>query len=269
MKILIFGDVYGRIGRAAIKKELPLLKEKYKPDFVIANVDNITSRRGPIEKHILEMENIGIDIMTGGDHIFDNVDRIEKYLDSEDSKLIRPANFYELEKYPLSGKGYKIFEKKGKKILVIHLLGEVFMNHRVINPFIKVDEILETTKDENIDGIIVDFHKEATAEGYGLGFHLDGRVSFLYGTHTHIQTNDELILPKGTGLISDVGMNGPLFSVIGADYKSVEKRFLTGISKGKIKQSLDKEYVVNGAIVEIDEEKKCSNIEKIRIRGVL
>ncbi|MDD2871072.1 MAG: TIGR00282 family metallophosphoesterase [Candidatus Gracilibacteria bacterium] len=269
MKILVFGDVYGRIGRAALKKELPALKEKYNPDFVVVNIENATSGRGPIEKHALEMEALGIDVMTSGDHIFDNMIKIKDYLDKPDSKLIRCANFIEYGEYTIPGKGYTIVEKNGKKLLVIHIMGEAFMKFKVTSPFIKIQEILEETKGEKLDAILVDFHKEATAEGYGLGFFLDGKVSFVFGTHTHVQTNDELILPNGTGIITDVGMNGPLFSVIGAEYSSVEKRFLTGIGKGKIEQCLDKNYVVNGVCVEIGDAMKCTNIEKIRIRGKL
>ena len=269
MKILIFWDVYGRIWRAALKKELPILKEKHKPDFVVVNIENCTSWRWPIEKHALELESLWIDVMTWWDHIFDNLDRINDYLDKEDSKLIRPANLYESESYKTLGKWYKIVENNWKKLLVVHLLWEVFINHKVTNPFFKIDEILEKTKNDNIDWIIIDFHKETTAEGYWLAFYLDWKVSFVFWTHTHIQTNDELILPNWTGILSDVWMNWPLFSVIWADYKTVEKRFLTWIGKWKISQCLDKNYVVNWAIVEIWDDSKCKNIEKIRIRGKL
>jgi calcineurin-like phosphoesterase len=143
------------------------------------------------------------------------------------------------------------------------------MNFKVTNPFHKIEEILEKTKWEKLDAILVDFHKEATAEGYWLWFFLDWKISFLFWTHTHIQTNDELILPNGTWIISDVWMNGPLFSVIWADYQSVEKRFLTWIWKWKIEQCLDKNYVVNWVCIEIGPDMKCVNIEKIRIRGKL
>ena len=266
MKILIFWDVYGRVWRNALKKELPKLKEKYKPDFVIVNIENCTSWRWPIEKHILELEDLGIDVMTWWDHIYDNLSRVEDYLNEDDSKLIRPANFYEYEWYNLPWKWYKIVEKNGKKLLVIHLLWEVFMNFKVSNPFVKVEEIINNHKWEHIDWIIVDFHKEATAEWCAMAFFLDWKASFVFWTHTHIQTNDELILPKWTWFISDVWMNWPLYSVIWADYKSVEKRFLTWIGKWKIEQCLDKNYVVNWVCVEIWDKMKCEKIEKIRIR---
>lgn len=269
MKILIFGDVYGRVWRNALKKELPRLKTKFNPDFTVVNVENITSGRGPIEKHVKEIEKLWIDVMTGWDHIFDNQKNIEEYLEKVDSKLIRPANFIEQDHYYLPWKGYKIVEKDWKKILVIHLMGTVFMNYSMENPFLKAEKMLKELWVENFDAIVIDFHKETTSEWYGLAHFLDGQVSFVCGTHTHIQTNDELILPGGTWIISDVWMNGPLYSVIWADFNSVKKRFLTGINKGKIEQQLDENYVVNGICVEIGKDRKVVNLEKIRIRGKL
>lgn len=269
MKILVFWDVYGRVGRNALKKELPKLKEKYNPDFIVVNVDNCTSWRGPIEKHILELESLGIDLMMWWDHVFDNIERVKDYLDREDSKLLRPANFYEHDKYKKPWKWYKILEKNGKRLLVVHLLWQVFMNYNVDNPFFTIEDILEKTKWENLDWIIIDFHKETTAEWYWMWFFLDGKISFIFGTHTHIQTNDELILPKGTWIISDVWMNWPLYSIIWADYKTVEKRFLSWIWRWKLSQCMDPNYVVNWVCVEIGDNMECKSIEKIRIRWKL
>jgi len=266
MKILIFWDVFWRIGRRALEKELPILKNKFNPDFIVANVENATSGRGIIEKHALELGDLWIDIMTSWDHVFDNFVKIKEYLEEEDSKLIRVANFYDDEN--LEGKWYKLIEKNGKKLLVVHLLSETFMNHKVYNPFLKIQEILSKFENEKIDWIVIDFHKEVTSEGYWMAHLLDSKVSFVFWTHTHIQTNDELIFPGGTWLISDVWMSWPLFSVIGADFNSVKNRFLTGINKWKIEQCLDKNYVVNWVCIEI-EDMKCVNIEKIRIRGSL
>ena len=269
MKILVFWDVYWRIWRSALKKELPKLKEKYNPDFVVANIENATSWRWPIEKHALELESLWIDVMTSWDHVFDNMIKIKDYLDKIDSKLIRCANFIEYKGFTIPWKWYKIVEKNWKRLMVVHLIWEVFMNYKVTNPFHKIEEILEKTKWEKLDWIIVDFHKEATAEGYWLWYFLDWKISFLFWTHTHVQTNDELILPNGTWILSDVWMNWPLFSVIWADYQSVEKRFLTWIWKWKIEQCLDKNYVVSWVYVEIWEDMKCIKIEKVRIRGKL
>jgi len=269
MKILVLGDVYGRIWRKAVTKELPKLKEKYKPDFVIVNIENATSGRWPIEKHARELSDLWIDLMTTWDHIFDNITKIEDYLNEDSTNIIRWANFYENKNFKIPGKWYKVIEKNAKKLLVIHLIWEVFMNKKVNNPFEVSEDIIEKFKWENLDGIIIDFHKEASAEWYWLWFHLDWKVSAIFWTHTHVQTNDELILPKWTWYLSDVWMNWPLYSVIWADFESVEKRFLTWLNKWKIEQSLDKNYVVSWAIFEIWDNMKCENIEKIRIRGKL
>ena len=267
MKILIFWDIYWRIGRAALKKELPKLKEKFEADFVVVNVENATSWRWIIEKHAIELEKLWIDVMTSWDHVFDNFDKIKNYLDKPDSKLIRCANFYNDEN--LEWKGYKIVENNWKKLLVIHIIDELFMNHKVDNPFKKVEEIIDKNPLWKVDWIIIDFHKEVTSSWYWLSFFLDWKASFVFGTHTHIQTNDELILENWIGLISDVWMSWPLYSVIWADYASVKNRFLTWINKWKINQCLDRNYVVNWVCVELDEDWKCMNIEKIRIRGEL
>lgn len=271
MKVLIFWDIYGRIGRNAFKKHFLSLKEQHKPDFVIVNPENISSGRGPIEKHMKELDSLpGIDVYTSWNHIFDNYEDIKNYLDKSDSKLIRPANYYESEHLDIPGKGYKILQKKGLKLLVVNLMSSVFMRDEVYNPFLKIDEILKEIDTKDLNGIIIDFHRETTSEIYAMGMFLDGKISFLYGTHTHIQTNDELILPGGSGLLTDVWMSGPLYSIIWADFEGIKSRFFGGILKGKIDQSLDPHYVVSACVVEIDETtKKCLNIEKIRIKGKL
>lgn len=271
MKVLIFWDIYGRIGRKAFKKHFEELKQKYVPDFVIVNPENISSGRWPIEKHIVELDSLGwIDVYTSGNHIFDNMDDIENYLSQENSKLLRPANYYDHPLVNFPGKGYTIIEKNEKRLWVINLISGVFMRDDVYNPFLKVYDILQEFKKEDLHGIIIDFHRETTAEIAGMGMFLDGEISFVFWTHTHIQTNDEYILPNGTGILTDVGMSWPLNSVIGADFESMKGRFLWWISKGKIEQSLENHYVVSGCVVEIDDTtKKCLSIEKIRITWLL
>lgn len=264
MKVLVFGDIYGRVGREALTRELGTLKKKYQADFVIANIENATAGRGPVSEHAQDIEKLWVDVMTWGDHIFDNVPNINTYLNKKDSILIRPANFYESDKFSLKWKGYILIEKQGKRLLVIQVLGEVFMSHNVSNPFLKVSEILESIPRSDYDACILDFHRETTAELYGMWYYLDGKVSLVYGTHTHIQTNDAHILKDGTGIIADVGMNGPFDSVIGAEYASVEKRFLTWIQRGKIEQQIKWPYVINAVFVEIDESTgACTHIENI------
>lgn len=273
MKILVFWDIYWRIWRNSFKKELPSLLEKYSPDFTIVNIENITSWRWPIEKHILEMNELPIDIMTWGDHIFDNEAKIKDLLNAENSKLLRPYNFYKTD-IDLSWFWYKILNKNGKRLLVVHLIGQVFMKYNVENPFLSLKTLLEKLK-WSYDFCVIDFHREATAEIYGLALFIDSElkdynVSLLFWTHTHIQTNDELVLDNGLWLIADVWMSWPMYSVIWASFESVRKRFISGIWKWKIEQSLDKRYVVNALYAEIDDENfSCKNIEKIRLRGEL
>lgn len=270
MKILIFWDIFGRIWRTAFKNNLNSLKQKYSPDFIIANIENISSWKWPIEKHIKEIEGFDIDVYTSWNHIFDNEADITDYLEKPNSKLIRPANFYESDLFYIPWKWYKIVEKNWKKILVINLMSQIFMRDDVYNPFLKVDEILKSFDLNEFSWIIIDFHKETSSESYAMGMFLDGRISFVYWTHTHVQTNDEIILPAWTWLITDVWMSWPLYSVIWADFETMKKRFLSWVWKWKIDQALWNDYVVSWVYVEIDEKtRKTTFIEKIRIRWKL
>jgi calcineurin-like phosphoesterase len=235
----------------------------------VVNPENITSWRGPIEKHIKEIDGLGgIDVYTTGNHIFDNEDSIKDYLDSENSKMIRPANFFESELFHIPWKWYKILEKNWKKLLVINLMSWVFMRDQVYNPFLKVHELLKTFDLNDFNWIVIDYHKEVTSEVYAMSMFLDGKISFLFWTHTHIQTNDEMILPLWTWLISDVGMSWPLYSVVWADYEVIKNRFLTWITKWKIDQALWNDYVVSYLVIDIDENtRKCIWVEKQRLIG--
>jgi len=265
VRALIFWDIYGRLGRKAFIKEFEALKEKYEADISIVNIENITSWRGPASIHAQMIDNLWVDLMTWGDHVFDNMPDIATYFWKENCKLIRPANFLSPEKYPLPWNGYKIITTNlWYRVLVIQLLWEVFMNQRVENPFHKVTEILDSVSKREYDICLVEFHKEATAEFYGMAHYLDGRVSLVYGTHTHIQTNDAQVLWGWTGIITDIWMNGPYDSVIGATFESVEKRFLSGISKGKIVQQLKWKYIINAIIADIDEVTgECKTVKNI------
>lgn len=246
------------------------MKEKYSPDFTVVNIENITSGRWPASIHAELIDSLWVDIMTGWDHVFDNMPDIWKYFSKDDCKLIRPANFVASEHFSLPWDGYRIINKNNKRLLVIQLLWEVFMNHKVDNAFIKVEEILSQVPKSDYDAVIVEFHRETTAELYGMANFLDGQVSAVYGTHTHIQTNDAHILNAWTGILCDVGMNGPFESVIWADFSSVKKRFLTWIQRGKIEQKLSWKYVINALLIDVDETTKlCSNIENISFTNTL
>lgn len=149
-------------------------------------------------------------------------------------------------------------------------MSSTFLRDEMYNAFLKVDEMLKGMNLDEFNWIIIDFHRETTSEIYAMSMFLEGKVSFVYGTHTHIQTNDELILPGWTWLLTDVWMNGPLYSVIWADFEGIKSRFLSWVLTWKINQALWKEYVVSACVVDIDEKtRKCLNIEKIRIRWSL
>jgi len=267
-RVLIFWDIYGRLWRKWFIQEYPKLRAKYAPDFSIVNIENITSGRGPVKEHAELIGSIdGIDLMTSGDHIYDNSPNIDEYFKKDDAILIRPANFRQSQHYNLPGQWYKIIEKNGVRILVIELLGEAFMHHKVENPYLYLEDFFENMDKDSYDICIVEFHRETTAELYGMAHMFQGKIGLVYGTHTHIQTNDAHILPEGTALISDVWMNGPSYSVIWADFNSVKKRFLTGISRGKIEQQLKWDVVVNAICIDFDAQTwYATNIENISYR---
>ena len=262
LKLLVFWDIFWRIWRNALIKELKWLIEEYSPDFIIANVDNISSWKWPIEKHLLELEKNWVDIMTSWNHFFDNFDDIKNYLKKKNSKLLRFANYQDEE---ILWEWFKIFEKNWKKLLVIHMQGQVFMGVNVNNPFLETEKILEKFKDEDLDWIVIDFHKEATSEIYWLSKYLDWKISLVFWTHTHVQTNDGQISQKWTWMISDIWMCGSFDSIIWSDFESVKYLFLSWwIHRDKLTQALWKKYLVSWIYVEINEN-KCEKIEKIKI----
>ena len=224
LKVLMFGDICGKIGRKAITKILPELKTKHSPDLTIANVENLAHGTGTTSKTLNEMISAGVDFFTSGDHAFDKKE-IYEIFENPDSPLIRPANFPDEVGVP--GKGEKLFEISTKKVLVINLVGRVFMKRQYDCPFKLADKILKKYENEDLAAIIVDFHAEATSEKIAMGIYLDGRVSAVLGTHTHIGTDDFKILPKKTAYVTDVGMVGAKNSVLGVDKKNILKNFLT------------------------------------------
>ena len=231
---------------------MPKFKKEHGIDFVIANGENSADGMGITSKIFKELIMSGVDVITMGNHTWGKKD-IFNIIDNK--KLLRPAN------YPkdVVGNGYGIYECNGKKIAVINLIGRASMNVLSDNPFVITDEILNEIKDK-IDAIIVDFHAEATAEKIAMGYYLDGRVTCLFGTHTHVATADETILEKGTAYITDIGMTGPKKSVIGMDVDASIKRFVTTLPE-KYKVSDDKEIICNGCILKLNSE-SC-RVEKI------
>ena len=252
MKILAVGDIVGLNGLNKLKEVLPNLKQRERIDFIIVNGENVAGGMGITEKDFRQMLFAGADVVTLGNHTWSKKD-VFTIIDEE--KLIRPAN------YPkgVMGKGYNIFNYKNKKIAVINLIGRTNMGILAENPFLEADNIIEKIKNK-VDYIVIDFHAEATAEKIALANYLDGKVNIVFGTHTHVQTADEMILPKGTGYITDIGMTGPIDSVIGMEKKASIKRFVTTLpEKYKIAEGESK---FNSCLFTINDEN--GQIEEIK-----
>lgn len=257
MRFLFVGDVCGRTGRMAFAKYTPKLRREYAIDVVIVNGENIAGGRGISRKTLDELYRAGADIVTSGNHIWDNKE-IYEFIDDEPF-LVRPAN------YPdgALGKGYCLYPFRSKVIGVMNLSGRVFMPS-VDCPFQKVEEILREIKGK-ADILILDFHAEATSEKMSMGWYLDGRVQIVVGTHTHIQTADECVLPQGTAYLTDLGMVGATNSVLGMEKEGVLEKFLTcrpvrfKVAEGS--------FIYSSLFVDIDEEKKkIKKLERILIR---
>ena len=254
MKVLAVGDIVGENGLNKLKEILPNLKKREKIDFVIVNGENVAGGMGITEKLFKQIVYSGADVVTLGNHTWAKKD-IFNFIDDE--KILRPSN------YPKNvlGKGYNIYNCKDKKIAVINLIGRTNMGILSENPFLEADNIIEQIKGKT-DIIIVDFHAEATAEKIALANYLDGRVNIIFGTHTHVQTADEIILPSGTGYITDIGMTGPIDSVIGMDKKASIKRFVTTLpEKYKIAEG---ECKLNSCLFYLNDD-NCRTEKIIRI----
>jgi len=256
MKILAVGDIVGLNGLNKLKEVLPNLKKMERIDFVIVNGENVAGGMGITEKDFKQIIFSGADVVTLGNHTWSKKD---VFTIIEEEKLLRPAN------YPKNvlGKGYNIFNYKNKKIAVINLIGRTNMGILAENPFLEADNIIEKIKNK-ADYIVIDFHAEATAEKIALANYLDGKVNIVFGTHTHVQTADEMILPKGTAYITDIGMTGPMDSVIGMEKKASIKRFVTTLpEKYKIAEGESKFnsclFVINDENGKIEEIKRINS----------
>lgn len=223
MKILFIGDVVASIGRRGLAEALPLLKAKHQPDVVVANVENLAHGRGVTAKTLDEVKALGVHICTGGNHIYTK--ELEQ-LDPSRWNLITPANDPRTRK----DGGWVIAEVNGLRVLAMNVFGQVFAKEAegLASPFHTVDEILERHAGQSFDAILVDHHAEATSEKVALGFYLDGRATAVLGTHTHIPTADERVLPGGTAYVTDVGMCGPVESVLGVKKEIIVDRFVRG-----------------------------------------
>jgi metallophosphoesterase (TIGR00282 family) len=257
MRVLILGDVMGRPARRAVRDLVPSLIEKEEIDLVIANAENSAGGMGVDIKSAKELLSAGVQVLTSGNHIWKKKE-IYPFLDEQES-LIRPAN------YPAGapGKGWCVWQHNGLRALVINVQGRVFMPNHVEDPFRCVDEILKQQGSRS-PVVIVDMHAEATSEKYAMGWYLDGRASIVFGTHTHVQTADERILPGGTAYITDLGMCGPFDSVIGMEKDTVIRGFITQLPR-QFEVAQDN-VVLQGVITDIDEESgKARAIRRLRV----
>ncbi len=254
MKILAVGDIVGESGVKKLKEQLPKIKKEKNIDFVITNGENSASGMGITEKNFNNIIEAGTNVITMGNHTWGKKE-IFKFIDNP--KLLRPAN------YPkgVPGTGLGIYECNGKKIAVMNLMGRVDINILTENPFIMASDMVKEIQNK-VDIIIMDFHAEATAEKIAMARYLDGKITILFGTHTHVQTADEQILPNGTAYITDLGMTGPKNSVIGMDIQASIKRFETTLpEKYKLAEG---ECIMNAVIFDIDDEtNKVTKIERI------
>jgi len=255
LKILFVGDIFGDSGRKALERKMPELIAAYKPDFCIANGENAAGGKGITYNTAQSIFESGIEVITMGNHTWARKE-VLKIIDSG-IKIIRPAN------YPrgVPGKGRIVIEKKGVRLAIINLLGRIYMDCPADCPFQTADRELNFLNGQ-ADLTLVDIHAEATSEKAALAYYLDGRVSCVLGTHTHVQTADERILPKGTAFISDVGMTGPADGVIGVDRDLIIKKFTLGlpiqhnVAKGRTQ--------INAVIITIDDEQnKVVDIKRI------
>jgi metallophosphoesterase (TIGR00282 family) len=257
MKILFIGDIVGKAGRMALRGVLEEVVNDYQIEFTIANGENAAGGMGITPSIALEMLDQGVDVLTSGNHIWAKKE-ILPFL-NEERRILRPAN------YPaqVPGRGAGVYESvKGEKVGILNLEGRVFMRH-LDCPFRVGEKEIETLRKET-NLIIVDFHAEATSEKMAMGWFLDGKVSTVLGTHTHVQTSDERILNEGTAYITDVGMTGPLNSVIGIRKQVALDRLLTQIP-WKFDVATE-EIELQGVMVDIDSKTgKSKTIQRIRV----
>lgn len=259
MNILAVGDIVGQIGVEYYKKKISQLKKDYDVDFVIVNGEN-SERGSGINKAIFDdLISYGADVVTMGNHTWGKKD-IFSFIDNS-PRLIRPLNYAE----ELVGKGYIVLEKNNKKIAVINLIGRVDMGGSFDCPFKKAEaEIERLKKEENVEIVIIDFHAEATAEKKAFAYYMKDKANIIFGTHTHVQTNDETIYDTGLGYITDIGMTGPINSIIGLDVNIALKRFLTQIPERY--QVAEGECFLNAVLFKLDDNSnKVTEIIKINV----
>lgn len=256
MKILIVGDVFSKLGRASFEENVKILKEKEKINFLIVNGENTSHGKGMNEKHYKWYLEQGVNVITLGNHAYHNKS-ILNYIDDVNN-IVRPYNFPKGS----PGKGYVTINYNNIKITIMQMIGKVFMSDEYLCPFKSTYEVLEKV---DSDIFICDFHAETTSEKIAYGYAFDGKIQVIYGTHTHVQTNDARILPNGTAYITDVGMTGPLDGVIGVKKEVILDRYIND-SKQRFSPQEEGKKQFNAILVEINENtKKATKIDILKV----
>lgn len=239
MKVLFIGDVFGTRGQEALEKYLPRIKQDFKPNLIFLNGENIDRGFGISEKIYKNLMAMGIGVITLGNHSFSKRELVD-FID--DAKIIRPVNYGK----SVPGKGYITLNYNGETVTVINIMGRIFMGDPLDNPFKVMDQLLEEIKS---DYIFVDFHAEATSEKIAFAHYLDGRVTAVVGTHTHVPTADAMIFPKGLMYITDIGMTGTKFGILGADKDIIINKFVDGMPQ-RIKEDLSEKLQFNAVVLD-------------------
>ena len=265
MRLLFLGDVMGRAGRAAVADRLPRLRTDWRLDFTVVNAENATQGVGLSPEHAKVLFDAGADVLTLGDHAFDQKDMIA-FIEKE-PRLIRPLNYAKVA----PGKGARVFDAPGgRKVLVAQALGQVFMKRPFDDPFSALDAVLRAHPlGGMVQASLIDIHCEATSEKMAMGHFCDGRASIVVGTHTHVPTADAMILPGGTAYLSDAGMCGDYNSVIGMDKGEPLRRFITGMPRDRFTPA-EGEATLCGLFVETDDRSgKAVRLAPVRQGGLL
>lgn len=262
MNIIFIGDIVGKPGRQAVARLLPELRKQHEADFVIANGENMAHGKGHTREHIKELVEAGVDLVTSGNHWADQREMLSA-ADDKNVPFIRPAN------YPpgTPGRGYALVQVRTQKVLVINLMGRVHMKQHFSDPFRGLDSLLTANAAQRPDIVIVDFHADATGEAVTFGYHADGRVTAVLGTHTHVPTADASVLPKGTGYVTDVGMVGPKNSALGLDIETAIEAQMTQMPF-QYQMADGDEVTFNYAVIKTAQKTagtlaKCSSIERL------
>jgi 2',3'-cyclic-nucleotide 2'-phosphodiesterase len=253
VRLLFIGDVVGGLGRRTLAALLPGVRERHRPDFVVANGENAAGGVGITEKTARELLDLGVDVLTLGNHAYRHRE-VYGFLDREE-RIVRPAN------YPKGspGRGFTVVEQNGVRLGVANLSGTVFLQ-AARTPFAEADALISELRGK-ADHVLIDIHAEATSEKVALGWYLDGRVTACVGTHTHVPTADGRVLPGGTAFVTDVGMTGPRGGVIGVKREQAVARFLT-MTNVKFETS-DEDPWLNAVLIEAGDDGRATSIEQL------